>query len=169
MQYQTPHPQPLSPSTGERESGSPDADNVDAVKITCFATSYAVALGLELWHQFRPRPVLRLIGIALRRRRPAGPDDLPRRRTSRPRLAVGWMLFLAWILAIFYLYGTIHHARLAWGVFVLPLVLGLVGWHGVFRPATRGQGHATTASGGRSTASCCCWPRSACASASSPA
>jgi ABC-type transport system involved in cytochrome c biogenesis permease subunit len=37
------------------------------------------------------------------------------------------MQFLAWILAIFYLYGSIHHRRLAWGVFVLPLVLGLTG------------------------------------------
>jgi ABC-type transport system involved in cytochrome c biogenesis permease subunit len=37
----------------------------------------------------------------------------------------GSILFLAWILAVFYLYGSIHHGRLAWGVFVLPLVLGL--------------------------------------------
>ena len=48
---------------------------------------------------------------------------------QRPPLAwqFGWLLFLAWILAVFYLYGSLHHRRLAWGVFVLPLVLGLVG------------------------------------------
>jgi ABC-type transport system involved in cytochrome c biogenesis permease subunit len=34
---------------------------------------------------------------------------------------------LSWILAVFYLFGSIHHRRLAWGVFVLPVVLGLVG------------------------------------------
>src|SRR5262249_44831018 len=39
----------------------------------------------------------------------------------------GWMLLLAWVLAIFYVYGSVHHRKLAWGVFVLPLVLGLVG------------------------------------------
>src|SRR5258708_38938499 len=36
------------------------------------------------------------------------------------------MLLVAWILAIFSLYGSIHHRRFAWGVFVLPVVLGLV-------------------------------------------
>src|SRR5262249_31477986 len=39
----------------------------------------------------------------------------------------GSLLFLAWIVAIFYLYGALHHRRIAWGLFVLPLVLGLVG------------------------------------------
>ncbi len=39
---------------------------------------------------------------------------------------IGSLLFLAWILAVFYLYGAIHHYRQAWGLFVLPLVLGLV-------------------------------------------
>jgi ABC-type transport system involved in cytochrome c biogenesis permease subunit len=37
------------------------------------------------------------------------------------------MLFLAWILAVFYLTGSVHHRRQAWGVFVLPLILGLLG------------------------------------------
>ncbi len=40
---------------------------------------------------------------------------------------IGWMILLAWVLAVFYLYGSIHYRQLAWGVFVLPLVLGLVG------------------------------------------
>src|SRR5262249_25738239 len=29
-------------------------------------------------------------------------------------------------LAIFYVYGSVHHRRVAWGVFVLPVVFGLV-------------------------------------------
>ena len=47
---------------------------------------------------------------------------------QRPTIAAqyGWMLMLAWILGIFYLYGSLHHRKLAWGIFVLPLVLGLV-------------------------------------------
>jgi ABC-type transport system involved in cytochrome c biogenesis permease subunit len=35
------------------------------------------------------------------------------------------LLFLSWILATFYLYGSIHHRQLAWGIFVLPIVIGL--------------------------------------------
>jgi ABC-type uncharacterized transport system permease subunit len=30
------------------------------------------------------------------------------------------------VLALFYLYGTVHHAKQAWAVFVLPVVIGLV-------------------------------------------
>jgi len=37
------------------------------------------------------------------------------------------LLMLAWVLALFYLYGTVHHARQAWAVFVLPVVILLVG------------------------------------------
>ncbi|MBY0460816.1 MAG: cytochrome c biogenesis protein, partial [Gemmataceae bacterium] len=38
----------------------------------------------------------------------------------------GSVLLLAWVLALFYFYGTFHHARQAWAVFVLPVVIGLV-------------------------------------------
>jgi ABC-type uncharacterized transport system permease subunit len=113
---------------------------VDAVKLTCFVSSYAVALGLELWHQLRPRPVLRLLSILF------GAAGLLAQTiflaAKQPALAdrFGWMLFLSWILAIFYLYGTIHHARFAWAVFVLPLVLGLVGLAWAFRPTEAAKG-----------------------------
>src|SRR5207244_1109774 len=39
--------------------------------------------------------------------------------------ATGALLFPAWVLAVFYLTGSFHHRRLAWGIFVLPVVLGL--------------------------------------------
>ena len=109
---------------------------MDAVRLTCFASCYVLALGLELWHQYRPRPVLRLSALAF------GTLGLILQTVflavQRPALAgqFGWMLFLSWILTIFYLYGTIHHARIAWGVFVLPLVIGLVGLAWAFQPAT---------------------------------
>ena len=38
----------------------------------------------------------------------------------------GSLLFLAWILATFYLYGSLHYRRLAWGLFVLPVIIGLI-------------------------------------------
>src|SRR5919201_5184546 len=99
---------------------------MDRVTVLCFLASYSVALALELWHLFRPRPVLRLLGLGF------GAAGLLAQTISlavqRPPLIwqFGWMLFLAWILAIFYLFGSIHHHRQAWAVFVLPLVLALV-------------------------------------------
>ena len=107
------------------------------VNLFWFAASYAVALGLELWHQFRPRPVLRYAAVGF------GAAGLLAHTiylaTVRPALAgqFGWMLFLSWILAVFYLYGTLHHGRIAWAVFVLPLVLGLVGLAAYFKEATK--------------------------------
>jgi ABC-type transport system involved in cytochrome c biogenesis permease subunit len=100
---------------------------MERVSIFCFTASYAVALALELWHQFRPRPVIRLAALGF------GMAGLLAQTLylafQRPPLVgpFGWMLLLAWILAIFYLSGSVHHRRLAWGVFVLPLILGLVG------------------------------------------
>jgi ABC-type transport system involved in cytochrome c biogenesis permease subunit len=114
---------------------------VDRIKLFCFAASYAVALALDVLYQFRPRPVVRLLSVSF------GAAGLLAHTLylaeQRPALAwqFGWMLFLAWILAIFYLYGTLHHGRLAWGVFVLPLVLGLVGLAAAFgRPAGAPRG-----------------------------
>jgi ABC-type transport system involved in cytochrome c biogenesis permease subunit len=101
-------------------------------RILCFAASYAAALALDALYQFRPRPVVRLLSVGF------GAAGLLAHTlflaAQRPALAwqFGWMLFLAWILAIFYLYGTLHHARFAWGVFVLPLVLALVGLAAAF-------------------------------------
>jgi ABC-type transport system involved in cytochrome c biogenesis permease subunit len=99
---------------------------VSKIQFFCFTASYAVALALELLNQFWPRPVLRLLSLVF------GGAGLVAHTLyladKRPPLAwqYGWMLFLAWILAIFYLYGSIHHGKVAWGIFVLPLVLGLV-------------------------------------------
>jgi ABC-type transport system involved in cytochrome c biogenesis permease subunit len=100
---------------------------MDRVTTVCFLASYGVAFGLELWHLLRPRPVFRLLALGF-----GGAGLLAQTLyliDKRPPLAwtLGWMLFLAWILAVFYLSGAVHHRRLDWGVFVLPLVLGLVG------------------------------------------
>jgi ABC-type transport system involved in cytochrome c biogenesis permease subunit len=105
---------------------------LDRVTVICFLASYGVALGLELWHFLRPRPIFRLISLGF------GLAGLVAHTIylyqKQPPLVwqFGWLLFVAWILAIFYLSGSIHHARLAWGVFVLPLILGLLGLGLVF-------------------------------------
>ena len=96
------------------------------VKIFCFLASYLVALGLELWHHFRPRPVLRRLGQFFGAAGLIAQTMYLFSRGSLLAWQFGWMLFLAWILAIFYLFGSLHYRRLAWGIFVLPVVLGLV-------------------------------------------
>jgi ABC-type transport system involved in cytochrome c biogenesis permease subunit len=96
------------------------------VTLFCFAASYASALVLDISYQRSGRPVLRWLALGF------GSAGLLAHTiylaVQRPPLAwqFGWMLFLGWILAIVYLYRAIHYPRLAWGIFMLPLVLGLV-------------------------------------------
>jgi ABC-type transport system involved in cytochrome c biogenesis permease subunit len=115
---------------------------MERVTIVCFIASYALALALELLHQFRPRPVLRLLALL------SGTAGLVAQTlflaARQPPLVgrFGWMLYLGWILAIFYLAGSLHHRRQAWGVFVLPLILGLLGLGAAFvhsGPASTGE------------------------------
>jgi ABC-type transport system involved in cytochrome c biogenesis permease subunit len=106
---------------------------IDGISMTCFGASYAVALALELLQLLRPRMIQRLISLGF------GSAGLLAHtlylghtfffKGHGPPLSSpsGSMLFLAWILAVFYLYGSLHHRRLAWGAFVLPIVLGLTG------------------------------------------
>jgi ABC-type uncharacterized transport system permease subunit len=100
---------------------------LDAIKVMCFAASYAVAFGLELWHLYRPRPILRYIALGF------GAAGLLAHVTYLVVQPVplgsptGSLLFLALILAVFYVGETIHHQRVALAIFVLPLVLGLIG------------------------------------------
>jgi ABC-type transport system involved in cytochrome c biogenesis permease subunit len=106
---------------------------LENVSLFCFEASYALALVLELLQFMQPRPVLRWLGLAF-----GGAGLLAHTLfliVQNPPLIsqVGSLLFLAWILAVFYLYGSIHHRRLAWGVFVLPVVLGLCGLAWLFQ------------------------------------
>jgi ABC-type transport system involved in cytochrome c biogenesis permease subunit len=109
---------------------------VQGITLLCFTASYTLALALEVWHLFRPRPVFRLLGLGC-----SGAGLL----AHTLYLAVqplawpaGWLLLLAWVLAVFHLLGSVHHRRLEWGVFVLPLVLGLVGLSTFFGPLPEG-------------------------------
>jgi ABC-type transport system involved in cytochrome c biogenesis permease subunit len=100
---------------------------LERITLFCFEASYLVALVLEFMQLFQPRPILRLGGMVF------GSAGLlahtlfllyqPLSLSSQ----FGSLLFLAWILAVFYLYGSIHHRNLAWAIFVLPVVLGLIG------------------------------------------
>jgi ABC-type transport system involved in cytochrome c biogenesis permease subunit len=100
--------------------------SMDRITLFCFGASYAVALALELIQLVWPRAVQRLMATLF-----AGAGLLAHTlflAVQRPPLRdpYGSLLLLAWILAIFYLYGSVHHRRLAWGVFVLPVLLGVI-------------------------------------------
>ncbi len=99
---------------------------MDRVTIICFAASYGVALGLELLYLLRPWPVLRWVSLAFGAAGLLAQSIFLAVRRPDVPWQFDWTFFLAWILAVFYLYGSLHHSRLAWGVFVLPLVIGLI-------------------------------------------
>jgi hypothetical protein len=99
---------------------------LDGIKLFCFGASYSVALALELLQLFWPRKVQRYAALAF------GAVGLLAHSAyllwHPPNLAepFGSLLLLAWVLAVFYLYGAIHHGKTAWAVFVLPPVIALV-------------------------------------------
>jgi ABC-type transport system involved in cytochrome c biogenesis permease subunit len=98
----------------------------EKITLLCFGASYAVNLLLELWYLLRPRPVYRFIGLGFGFAGFTAHTLYLFAQKLTLASQQGTVLFLAWILAIFYLYGTLHHRRVAWGVFVLPVVTLLV-------------------------------------------
>jgi ABC-type transport system involved in cytochrome c biogenesis permease subunit len=96
------------------------------ITVFCFAASYAVAVALELGHHFRPRPLLRWLALAFAAAGLLAHTAFIAVHPLPLQAAFGSLIFLAWILSVFCFYGTIHHQRLAWGLFVWPLVLGLI-------------------------------------------
>jgi ABC-type transport system involved in cytochrome c biogenesis permease subunit len=109
---------------------------LDRITIVCFGASYAVALGLELVQLFWPRPIHRLVCLLF------GAAGLLAHTlyifVQRPILAsqFGSLLFLAWILAVFYLSESIHYRQQARGIFVIPVVLLLTVWAWMIGPST---------------------------------
>ena len=115
--------------------------SLERVTISCFALSYAFALAFDLWNLFRSRLVLRYLSACLVG---AGLVAQLAYLVYQPwplETATGSLLFLAFILAIFALYGSLHHQHVAWGLFVLPLVLILIllAWLKVPEQAARGS------------------------------
>jgi Cytochrome C assembly protein len=97
------------------------------VSHTCFGLSYLLALVLELARLRWPSKALRTAGLAAATVGLLTHSAYLLIHHPSPAAPYGSLLLLAWVLAIFCLYGAIHHARQAWGIFVLPVVVGLVG------------------------------------------
>lgn len=113
---------------------------MNRVTVFCFFASYTLAFLLEL-PLFRGRAWPRWLAVL------AGVAGLLAQTLflyfRQPPLIrpFGWMLFTAWVLIVFYLCGAVHHRRLSWGVFVLPLVLGLLSFGLLFgQPAADERG-----------------------------
>lgn len=100
---------------------------LQGVTHACFGLSYLLALGLELAWLARPRTLWRTLALALGTAGLFAHTAYLLLHQPSPAAPYGSLLLLAWVLATFYLYGTVHHKKQAWAVFVLPVVIGLVG------------------------------------------
>ncbi|HEY2759082.1 MAG TPA: cytochrome c biogenesis protein CcsA [Pirellulales bacterium] len=105
---------------------------LSGITVVCFIASYGVALALEVVRLFYRNPLRRILTLAF-----AGAGlfahtvFLAHRAvaaTGAPlSSAFDWYLLAAWALVIVYLYLAWQYPQMASGLFVLPLVLGLIG------------------------------------------
>ena len=93
----------------------------------CFGLSYLLAFAFELARLVWPGAAWRVAALGLGAAGVFAHTAYIFFNQPTPAAPYGSLLLLAWVLALFYLYGTVHYARQAWAVFVLPLVIGLVG------------------------------------------
>jgi ABC-type transport system involved in cytochrome c biogenesis permease subunit len=100
--------------------------SVDRISIVYFAASYLVALGLELLQAYRPSKLVAWLGALFMAAGLTGHTLFLAAQHLPVSSQFGVLLYLAWILAVFCSVGAVHHRRQAWGLFVLPIVLGLV-------------------------------------------
>jgi ABC-type uncharacterized transport system permease subunit len=122
---------------------------LSGVQIICFAASYAVALAMEV-----SRPLFRsgLRGAVMLGFAGAGLFAHTAFLLNKAVAAQGsplsseqdWYLLAAWVLVATYLYLIYYYPRTAFGLFLLPLALGLVGTATFFAdPTPYAQGPAS--------------------------
>ena len=135
----------------------------------CFGLSYLLAFALELVRLRWPVRSVRGAGLVLGAAGLVAHSAFLAFNHPTPATPYGALLAVAWVLAVFYLYGALHHTRYAWAVFVLPVVLGLVGLSFLLvssprrhRVGTLRIGLLATGFGVQFTASCCYLLRSVC-------
>lgn len=92
----------------------------------CIGLSYLCAFLLETGRLLWPAAGWRLTGLAFGAAGLFAHSAYLLVNHPSPAVPYGSVLLLAWVLALFYFYGTVHHAKQAWAVFVLPVVIGLV-------------------------------------------
>ncbi|MCU0703071.1 MAG: cytochrome c biogenesis protein CcsA [Fimbriiglobus sp.] len=102
------------------------SDLLRHISTSCFGASYLLAFGCELARTRWPLPSLRWAALVLGGIGLFTHSVFLAVHHPSPAAAYGATLAVAWVLAVFYLYGSLHAPRRAWAVFVLPMVLGLV-------------------------------------------
>ena len=125
---------------------------LSGVGIVCFATSYAVALALEVSRLLfrsgvRGAVMLGFAGAGLVVHSAFLYHRAFKTTGSPLSSQQDWCLVAAWALAAVYLYLVYYHPRAAFGVFMLPLVLGLVGAGALADPTPFDQGRSSLAWG----------------------
>ncbi len=102
------------------------------VTVVCFLASYLVAFGLELGRLLGRSRISRLAMIGFALAGFAAHTLYLYNRSQKLHLppllasAHDWVLVLAWVIALFYLFFTLTQKDLAVGVFALPVVIVLV-------------------------------------------
>jgi len=91
----------------------------------CFGLSYLFAFGLVLVGQARPARAARVGALVFGLAGLVAHTIYLVLHHPNPATAFGALVLLAWVLAVFYVYGAVHHQSAAWGLFVLPVVLAL--------------------------------------------
>jgi ABC-type transport system involved in cytochrome c biogenesis permease subunit len=99
---------------------------IQGIHHSCIALSYLCALLLELARLVWPAAGWRAAGLTFGAAGLLAHTAYLLVHQPSPAEPSGSLLMLAWVLALFYLRGTVTHARQAWAVFVLPVVIGLV-------------------------------------------
>ncbi|MBN9119948.1 MAG: cytochrome c biogenesis protein CcsA [Planctomycetes bacterium] len=103
----------------------------------CIGLSYLCAFLLELARLLWPANGWRVAGLAFGAAGLFAHTAYLLVNQPSPAEPYGSVLWLAWVLALFYFWGTAHkHAKQAWAVFVLPVVIGLVAVSRVLLTAT---------------------------------
>jgi ABC-type uncharacterized transport system permease subunit len=120
---------------------------LERVTVFFLAASYGVALALEFWHLVQPRPILRYCAIGFGAAGVLAHVFYLAVQPISLAAPAGSLLLLALVLAVFYVYGSIHHRHVAWGLFVLPLILGLVVLAWVLPPPASSEGVASVWTG----------------------
>ena len=112
------------------------------ISIVCFASSYLVVLALEitrLLFRSRIREAVRFgfLGAGLFAHTVflfnQAIQVVAEWNGSLLAVRQDWFLVAAWVLAAAYSYGIFHYPSASFGLFVLPLVLGLIGVGTFFR------------------------------------
>lgn len=98
------------------------------VQIFCFLASYVVAFVLELARMLGKSRLHRAVTLGFGLAGFGAHTLYLLNRGGPPLLSsvTDWMLVLAWLLVLFYLFFTLLHKDLALGVFTLPVVILLV-------------------------------------------